>query len=489
MLLSALLTRTFLVLAAVSLLAAQAPPNQIRPPRFLDPSAPSLAAALPPPPAPGSLEDRADLETVLQVQVWRTPEQAALAQRLVQDEPFKFAEVLGPRFSAIHLPRTAAFLEQVLADCYAVSTALKDRFQRKRPHEADPRVQPCLQRSSSPSYPSGHSTRAYVLATVLADLFPVRRDPLFNYARKAAWARVQGGVHYPTDLEGGRVLAAAIVATLHSSATFRAAESECRAEIAAWAAAAEPSGRKVHFDSRGEGEPALVLIHGWTCDGGFWNANLPALAARHRVLVLDLPGHGRSTPCDPCSMEELGDGVLAAMDAAGVRRAVLVGHSMGGAVMLAAVRRAPQRVQAIVAVDAVFADVATATRLQDRYRNFAGADGPKAREAMVRAMFTPATPKPIQEQILKGMLGTSEATAVGAMKAMFAPSFWREDRIEVPFLAIAAGTSTWITEAGLRTRFPKAQVKRMEGTGHFLMMEKPEAFNRILLEWVEGLGK
>ncbi len=120
------------------------------------------------------------------------------------------------------------------------------------------------------------------------------------------------------------------------------------------AATAESHGRRIHYESRGTGARTLVLIHGWTCDGGFWSANLPALSQHNRVLVVDLPGHGRSEPCATCSMEEFGDAVLAVMDAAGARRAILVGHSMGGAVMLAALRRAPQRIQAIVAVDAVF---------------------------------------------------------------------------------------------------------------------------------------
>ena len=94
-------------------------------------------------------------------------------------------------------------------------------------------------------------------------------------------------------------------------------------------------GRKVHFEVSGRGPSTLVLIHGWTCDGGFWAANLPGLAKRARVLVVDLPGHGSSDPLIPSTMEGFGDAVLAAMDAARIRKAVLVGHSMGGAVMLA----------------------------------------------------------------------------------------------------------------------------------------------------------
>ena len=51
---------------------------------------------------------------------------------------------------------------------------------------------------------------------------------------------------------------------------------------------------------------------------------------------------------------------------------------------------------------------------------------------------------------------------------------------------VGAGKSTWLTEETLRKRFPRAQLKKIEGTGHFLMMEQPEAFNRILLEWLKS---
>lgn len=493
----ALLIALSLGLAAAPFARAQAKawPKPVA--TFLDPAAPALRAALPQPPAAGSLAAQSDLETVLQVQAWRTPDQVALAQRLVLEDPFSFAEVLGDRFNGQNYPRTADLLKTVLTDSYAVSLTLKDVFTRKRPHLEDPRVKPCVELSTSPSYPSGHATRAYLTATLLAGLFPERREALLGFARKAAWARVQGGIHYPTDLEGGRLLAAALFTELNKSEAFRQRLGACAAEIVAQvpkavadgpaAGTAELGGRKIKYTVQGAGPETLVLIHGWTCDGGFWSANLPALAGRYRVIALDLPGHGRSDACATCSMDEFGDAVFAVMDAAGVPRATLVGHSMGGAVMLAAVRRQPERVKAIVAVDAAFLEAEAARKFKDHADRFSGPKGLEAREQMVRSMFTTNTPKAVQEQVLKAMLGTPESVAVAAMRSMFSPAFWKEGTVDVPFLQIAAGTSTWISEEALRRRFPQAHLKRIEGTGHFLMMERPDAFNRMLLDWLEGL--
>lgn len=496
----ALLIAMYLGLAAAPFLSAQAKvwPKPVA--TFLDPASPVFREALPQPPVLGSLAAQADLETVLQVQAWRTPDQVALAQRLVMEDPFSFSEVLGARFNNQNFPRTADLLKTVLTDSYAVSLTLKDVFIRKRPHLDDARVKPCVELSTSPSYPSGHSTRAYLTATLLSGLFPDRREALIAFARKAAWARVQGGIHYPTDLEGGRLLAAALVAELQKSEAFRRRLDACVVEIAAQAQkevvplqpvadTAEFKGRKVTFTQQGSGPETLVLIHGWTCDRGFWSANVPALAKRYRVIALDLPGHGQSDPCATCSMEEFGDALFAVMDAANVRRAVLVGHSMGGAVMLAAARRQPDRIKAIVAADAAFLETAGAEKFKDHADRFGGPKGLEAREQMIRSMFTPATPKPVQEQVLKAMLGAPEAVAVAAMRSMFTPSFWKADVVQAPFLQIAAGTSTWMSEEVLRRRFPSAQLKRLDGTGHFLMMEQPEAFNSLLLEWLAALPR
>src|SRR5687768_7051777 len=53
-------------------------------------------------------------------------------------------------------------------------------------------------------------------------------------------------------------------------------------------------GNRIHYKSLGDGKPAVVLVHGWSCDLTFWKEQVPALAGRVRVVLLDLPGHGKS---------------------------------------------------------------------------------------------------------------------------------------------------------------------------------------------------
>lgn len=197
---------------------------------FIQTAAFDLPKILPVPPAADSLAGRADLETVLQVQAARTPEQAAWAKLADKDTVFSYASALGSWFKAESLPHTAAFLKDVSEDANAVGALTKKFFSRARPSQADPRVTPCLDLPTTASYPSGHATRAYVWAAVLAEIFPEKKAELYERARAGAWSRILGGVHYPTDLEGGRRLAEALIAELDKSEAFRAGVKQCREE-------------------------------------------------------------------------------------------------------------------------------------------------------------------------------------------------------------------------------------------------------------------
>jgi acid phosphatase (class A) len=190
-------------------------------------------AVLPPPPAAGSLEALGDLETVLQLQAGRTPADIAWARLIEKDDFFAdFGDVLGPWFEEKNLPALADFFRQVTADAQQVNRGVKDLNLRRRPPAVAPAVQPCVEIPKTNSYPSGHSLRAFVWAAVLGDIFPDRQAELEARAHRVAWGRVIGGVHFPTDDVGGRIVAQAFVAELRKNPAYRAAVERCRAEAA-----------------------------------------------------------------------------------------------------------------------------------------------------------------------------------------------------------------------------------------------------------------
>ncbi len=258
--------------------------------------------------------------------------------------------------------------------------------------------------------------------------------------------------------------------------------------------AASVDGITLHSASAGKGSAALIFVHGWTCDSSSWTAQVPEFAKKYRVLTLDLPGHGQSgLPADgKFSIGLFARAVEAVRAEAGVDRVVLVGHSMGAPVIREYARLYPQHVAGLVAVDGPL-DLRGFGEAREGRGAFTpppmtGPDGLKAREGMIKGMFTPQTPKPLQDQIMKMMIGAPEATAVGAMGAMFDPAMNRTDVITAPALAIYAGTNTIPDLATVRQVVPKFEATQVAGTGHFVMMEKPAEFNALLAGFLKKIN-
>ena len=264
--------------------------------------------------------------------------------------------------------------------------------------------------------------------------------------------------------------------------------------ILAPVSAASVDGLKVHSSAAGKGTSALIFVHGWTCDESSWTAQVPEFARTYRVLTLDLPGHGQSAgPADgKFSIGLFARAVEAVRAEAGVDRVVLIGHSMGAPVIREYARLYPQHVAGLVAVDGPL-DLRGFGESRDGRGAFTpppmtGPDGLKQREQMIKGMFTPQTPKPLQDQILKMMMKPPAATAAGAMAAMFDPTMDRTAVINAPALAIYAGTNTIPDLATVRQVVPKFEATQVAGTGHFVMMEKPAEFNALLAGFLKKIG-
>lgn len=256
------------------------------------------------------------------------------------------------------------------------------------------------------------------------------------------------------------------------------------------ASAATLDGMKIQSSSVGTG-PTIVFVHGWTCDSSSWAGQVPAFSTDHRVITLDLPGHGSSeSPKDgKLSMDLFARAVESVRAEAGADRIVLVGHSMGAPVIRQYAHLYPERVAGLVAVDGPL-DVrpfAPANLPPGFPPPLTGPEGRAAREGMIRSMFIAETPAALQEHILKMMLAPPEATAVGAMNAMFDPAIRWSDVIKSPALTVYAGTANVPDPAATKELYPNHEATQLEGTGHFLMMEKPEEFNRLLAGFLDKI--
>jgi pimeloyl-ACP methyl ester carboxylesterase len=267
--------------------------------------------------------------------------------------------------------------------------------------------------------------------------------------------------------------------------------------LPASALAAEVDGAKVHWTSHGKGEKTLILVHGWTCDESSWKEQVPALSASYRVITLDLPGHGKSAmPTGSWSMDLFARAVEAVRAEAKIEKAVLIGHSMGTPVIRQYALKYPNRVAGLVIVDGLvqLAPAATPNAVgpprgapRGAGRGFSGPEGRQARETMIRGMFGPLTTPELQDHILKMMLAAPEATAVGAFQAAQDPTERTNDPVTVPVLGVFAGTRALSTEANMKRIFPAAEYRQIPQSAHFLMMEKPAEFNKLVLDFVAPL--
>ena len=258
--------------------------------------------------------------------------------------------------------------------------------------------------------------------------------------------------------------------------------------------AATLDGMKIHSMATGKGSKTLVLVHGWTCDETSWAANVPELAKHYRVITLDLPGHGKSgAPKDgKVTMDMFARAVEAVRAEQKIDKIVLVGHSMGTPVIRQYAHLYPQHVTALILVDGV---VVAPTPPGGRgiqmpldADKLTTAEGLAMREGMIKGMFTPKTPKDVQDHVLKMMLAAPPATAASAMRTTFDEKYASAEVMNVPAYGIFAEKSFALPAAPfLKTVFPKFDYVAMPGTGHFVMMEQPQEFNRLLIAFVETL--
>lgn len=203
--------------------------------RYLATSAPDPVALLAPPPVAGSVEDAADADMAFRIYSARTAIERARGVDEITLTIFHFAPVIGPWFTPKKFPKTEALFLEVEAEAKEVTAVVKKHWQRLRPYHAEPTRFPDAiehEPSTDYSYPSGHSTRGITYALLLAELFPKHREALLAKGRDSGWLRIQGGVHYPTDVYAGRVLGQALARAFLASPKFQEDLAAARVELA-----------------------------------------------------------------------------------------------------------------------------------------------------------------------------------------------------------------------------------------------------------------
>lgn len=254
--------------------------------------------------------------------------------------------------------------------------------------------------------------------------------------------------------------------------------------------ATAPDGVPIAFEVHGEGSPALVFVHGWSCDRSYWRGQMPFFARRHRVVAVDLAGHGESGDGRAdWTMPAFGDDVVAVADDLDLTDMVLVGHSMGGDVIVDTALAARGRVRGLVWAD-VYGSLGEPRTLEEIEGVIAPLreDFVAGTRDLVRRLSEGSPDPDLAEWIAADMSSAPPEVAMDALRHAISnePAVIAGlAELGLPCVAInpesrARGVAS-LARHGVRT-------KLMSGVGHFLMLDDPDGFNRLLAEVIEELS-
>jgi pimeloyl-ACP methyl ester carboxylesterase len=288
-------------------------------------------------------------------------------------------------------------------------------------------------------------------------------------------------------------LFAALLAACREGPPGRSAGAPAAAPGASFAAidATVPSadGVPIHYRVEGGGAPPLVFVHCWSCDATYWDAQVKELAPRFRVVTVDLAGHGRSgLGRSAWTIEAFGRDLQAVVEALDLRGVVLVGHSMGGTVIVEAARLMPDRIAALIPIDSLH-DVGRrptpqqiAEFIAPLKRDFRGET-----TKFVRSLFPKGADPALVERVAGDMASGPPEVALGAMESLLTYDVAKAlGEVRAPIRAINADRFP-TNLAGNRRYAPRFDALIMTGVGHFPMLETPGAFNRLLEQAVRDL--
>jgi pimeloyl-ACP methyl ester carboxylesterase len=251
-----------------------------------------------------------------------------------------------------------------------------------------------------------------------------------------------------------------------------------------------------HLDWGNHGQHPIVLVHGSRLHAHVWNHFARRFSDRYHIVALDQRGHGESAwgPPDGYQMENFYQDLRAVVEARGLSRFTLIGHSLGGRVSMLYAHRHPELLERLVLVDITpgrpAAGTAAPGEVSDDDRTAPGAfDSPEAALTHLKRLMARAPAPLVEESVRHGLRRTSEgrytwkydpAFLSGRRSRANAVDLWSAVRsIPTPTL-LQYGSLSNVVNAELAARMaetmPRCTVERIEGAGHGLFSDQPEAF-------------
>ena len=246
-------------------------------------------------------------------------------------------------------------------------------------------------------------------------------------------------------------------------------------------------GSSIRYGIHGQGKVTMVFVHCWTCNHEFWNPQIEYFSKKHRVVWLDLAGHGLSNSNRKTyTMQSFGKDVAAVVNELDSENVILVGHSMGGPVCIEAAKFLGDRVIGIVGVDTFYTQFQcpkSEKEIDDFVKPFKN-DFKAASEQLMRSMFTPEADPDVITWIVSQMSVADQEMGISALYEIF-----RWNAKNVPS-ELDKYSKKLFNINGAPTGKEKALhegVVLIYGVGHFVAQVKPDEFNEALNQIVDGI--
>ena len=262
-------------------------------------------------------------------------------------------------------------------------------------------------------------------------------------------------------------------------------------------------GLSLHVIVSGHGSP-LVLLHGFTGSTHSWDALGPALSARHTIILVDLPGHGRSTaPPDPrrYALPRTADDVARVLDLLGVERTAVLGYSLGGRAALHLAVQHPARVSALV-LESSSAGISDGAERQGRATSDAALADRIERDGVAlfvdqwealplwysQAVLPASMRDELRAQRLANGADGLARSLRGAGVGTQAPLHERLSQLSLPVMLVAGALDNRYVEQGrlMQRAIPGARLMEVQDAGHAVHLERPAELAAVVIDFLDG---
>jgi pimeloyl-ACP methyl ester carboxylesterase len=239
-------------------------------------------------------------------------------------------------------------------------------------------------------------------------------------------------------------------------------------------------GVPIHYRVQGGGTPTLFFVHCWSGDQTYWKAQVSHFSSRYRVVTLDLAGHGESgLNRKDWTIAAFGRDVVAVVEELDLDEVVLIGHSMGGTVVLETAVHIPERLLALVGVQFL---VPFRTNFIETTQNW-----------VRHNLCLPTSDAALVDWVTADMSAAPPEVGAASMDAIY--KWGKKDfsealeRLRMPVFMIQAESNAQNLQVvkSFASSFESFQVLEVSEVGHFIMMEEPETFNRLLAQAIDQL--